>query len=104
MTPDYAAVRPDWTVDEALAHVRAKGMDSETINVAYVTDGRWKLLGVLGLRKLIRAAVREDQGHHGRNGCPHRRVRRPGEGRRAHLPDTTSRLSPSWTRDTCSGS
>lgn len=55
MTPDYVAVRPDWTVDEALAHVRAKGMDSETINVVYVTDGRWKLLGVLGLRKLILA-------------------------------------------------
>lgn len=55
MTPDYVAVRPDWTVDDALAHVRAKGMDSETINVVYVTDGRWKLLGVLGLRKLILA-------------------------------------------------
>ena len=53
MTPDYVAVRPEWTVDEALAHVRVKGMDSETINVVYVTDARWKLLGVLGLRRLI---------------------------------------------------
>lgn len=53
MTPDYVAVRPDWTVDEALAHVRVKGMDSETINVVYVTDARWKLIGVLGLRRLI---------------------------------------------------
>jgi len=53
MTPDYVAVRPEWTVDEALAHVRLRGKDSETINVVYVTDARWKLLGVRGLRRLI---------------------------------------------------
>jgi len=53
MTPDYVAVRPEWTVDEALAHVRLKGKDSETINVVYVTDARWKIAGVLGLRRLI---------------------------------------------------
>ncbi len=59
MTPDYVAVRPEWTADEALIHVRIKGMDSETINVIYVTDARWKLLGVLGLRRLILAAPGE---------------------------------------------
>jgi magnesium transporter len=59
MTPDYVAVRPDWTVEDALAHVRLKGMDSETINVIYVTDARWKLLGVLGLRRLILAELYE---------------------------------------------
>ena len=59
MTPDYVAVRPEWTAEEALAHVRVKGMDSETINVVYVTDARWKLLGVLGLRRLILAAPSE---------------------------------------------
>lgn len=53
MTPDYVAVRPEWTVDEVLAHVRLKGKDSETINVVYVTDARWELVGVLGLRRLI---------------------------------------------------
>lgn len=59
MTPDYVAVRPEWTVDEALAHVRLKGKDSETINVVYVTDARWKLAGVLGLRRLILAPPSE---------------------------------------------
>jgi magnesium transporter len=59
MTPDYVAVRPKWTAEEALAHVRVKGMDSETINVVYVTDARWKLLGVLGLRRLILAGPSE---------------------------------------------
>ena len=59
MTPDYVAVRPEWTVDEALAHVRLKGKDSETIHVVYVTDARWKLIGVLGLRRLILAKPTE---------------------------------------------
>jgi len=59
MTPDYVAVRPGWTAEEALVHVRVKGMDSETINVIYVTDARWKLIGVLGLRRLILAAPSE---------------------------------------------
>ena len=59
MTPDYVAVRPEWTVEDALAHVRLKGRDSETINVIYVTDARWKLVGVMGLRRLILAAPAE---------------------------------------------
>jgi magnesium transporter len=53
MTPDYVAARPEWRVGETLAHVRAKGKDCETINVVYFTHNRWKLIGVLGLRRLI---------------------------------------------------
>lgn len=55
MTPDYVAVRPDWTVSRAMDHVRARGRDSETINVIYVTDSSWRLTGILGLRQLILA-------------------------------------------------
>ncbi|HNZ31772.1 MAG TPA: magnesium transporter [Smithellaceae bacterium] len=55
MTPDYVAVRPEWTVEEALSHIRQKGLDSETTNVIYVTDRWWRLIGVLGLRRLILA-------------------------------------------------
>lgn len=55
MTPDYVAVRPSWTVSRAMEHVRARGKDSETINVVYVTDPSWKLIGTLGLRHLILA-------------------------------------------------
>jgi len=55
MTPDYVAVRPDWTVGRALAHIRNRGMDSETINVIYVTDSSWKLLDALDLRRFILA-------------------------------------------------
>ncbi|HSE94260.1 MAG TPA: magnesium transporter, partial [Methylomirabilota bacterium] len=38
MAPDYVAVRPGWTVEEALAHVRQYGKDSETFDVLYVVD------------------------------------------------------------------
>src|SRR5690606_23466125 len=56
MTPDYVAVRPEWTVEQALAHIRAKGKDSETINVVYVGDQEWRLLDDIELRRLILAA------------------------------------------------
>ncbi len=55
MTPDYVAVRPEWTVGQALDHIREKGRDSETINVIYVINIRWELLGVMSLRRLILA-------------------------------------------------
>ncbi len=53
MTPDYVAVRPEWTIGKALEHIRNIGRDSETINVIYITDNTWKLLDVLELRKFI---------------------------------------------------
>jgi magnesium transporter len=56
MTPDYVAVRPGWTVGEALAHVRRVGRRSETINVLYVTDRQWTLLDALDIRRFIMAA------------------------------------------------
>lgn len=55
MTPDYVAVRPEWTAAKALEHIRRKGKDSETINVVYVTDFSWKLLDALELRRFILA-------------------------------------------------
>jgi magnesium transporter len=56
MTPDYVAVRPEWTVAEALDHLRRQGTDSETIHVLYVTDAAGRLIGRLDLRRLILAA------------------------------------------------
>jgi magnesium transporter len=55
MTPDYVAVRPEWTVAQALDHIRHRGTDSETINIIYVTDARWKLLDALELGEFILA-------------------------------------------------
>ena len=54
-TPDYVAIRPAWTVAQALDHVRERGRDSETIDIVYVVDPGWQLLGVCELRRLILA-------------------------------------------------
>ncbi len=57
MTPDYIAVRPEWTIAQVLEHVRAKGRDSETADVLYVVDSSWKLLDALDLRRFILAPL-----------------------------------------------
>lgn len=53
MTPDFVAVRPDWTVAHALNHLRRFGKDSETIYRIYVTDKNGKLLDDILLRNII---------------------------------------------------
>ena len=53
MTPDYVRVKPDWKVAEALAHIRAFGSDSETLNVVYVTDPGGVLIDDLRIRQFL---------------------------------------------------
>lgn len=53
MTPKYVAVRPEWTIAKVLEHIRETGLQSETLNVIYVTDGNWKLLDSLDLKVFI---------------------------------------------------
>jgi magnesium transporter len=53
MTPDYVAVHPEWTVSDALGHIRVHGSDSETINRVFVVDERWHLLDDIELRRFI---------------------------------------------------
>lgn len=55
MTTDYVAVRPEWTVRQALDHIRRFGKDSETLNVIYVVDAGWRLVDDLRLRELLLA-------------------------------------------------
>lgn len=56
MTPDYVAVKPHYTIAQALDHIRRFAKDSETINVIYVVDPQWKLLDDLRIRELILAS------------------------------------------------
>ncbi len=56
MTPDYVALRPDWTLAQALAFVRRHGNDSETISRVYVVDAQGRLLDDLRLRQIILGA------------------------------------------------
>jgi magnesium transporter len=53
MTPDYVAIRPEWTLAQVLAYVRRHGHDSETISRVYVVDADGVLLDDLRLRQVI---------------------------------------------------
>ncbi len=55
MTPDYVRVRLDWTVDQAIAHIRLHGQDAETINWIFVVGDRLKLLDDIPIRRLLLA-------------------------------------------------
>ncbi|MGI6086372.1 MAG: magnesium transporter [Kiritimatiellia bacterium] len=55
MTNRYVSVRAEWTVAEAMAHIRKTGTDSETMVVVYVTDEQGVLQDDLLVRKLILA-------------------------------------------------
>ena len=54
MTTEYVSLRPEMTVDEAIARIRKTAVDKETIYTCYVTENR-KLLGVLSLKDLFLA-------------------------------------------------
>jgi magnesium transporter len=53
MTPDYITLKRNWTVGEALAHIKEAGMDSETVYTCYVKDFGRKLIGIVSLRSLV---------------------------------------------------
>jgi magnesium transporter len=53
MTPDFIAVREDWTVQDVLTFVREHGRDSETLNIVYVVDERSKLIDDLRIREFL---------------------------------------------------
>lgn len=55
MTPEYVAIRPDWTIDQALRHIRIMGRDREVVTTIYVTDSQWKLMDAIDLPRLILA-------------------------------------------------
>src|SRR2546421_1205181 len=53
MTPDFIAVKDDWTVQQVLDYVREFGQDSETLNVIYVVDDHGKLIDDLRIREIL---------------------------------------------------
>src|SRR5437879_3183003 len=53
MTPDFIAVKEDWTVQQVLDHVREHGQDSETLTVIYVVDDHGKLIDDLRMREFL---------------------------------------------------
>lgn len=52
MTTEYVTLRPNMSVDDAIAHIRKTGVDKETIYTCYVTKNR-KLLGVITIKDML---------------------------------------------------
>ena len=55
MTPDYIAVKPEWSIARVLAHIRRYGKNSETIDVVYVIDKEGVLLDDIRIREVLLA-------------------------------------------------
>jgi magnesium transporter len=57
MTPDFVAVKKNWTIRHVLEHIRTHGKDSETLNAVYVTDDEERLIDDLRIREVLLAPV-----------------------------------------------
>lgn len=53
MTAEFISLRRSMTCAEAISHIRKRGVDSETVYVAYVTDRSRVLHGIVPLRALL---------------------------------------------------
>jgi magnesium transporter len=53
MTPDFIAIRDEWTVQQVLDHIRQHGQDSETLNVVYVVDDKGHLIDDVRIREFL---------------------------------------------------
>ena len=59
MTTEFVALKPDMTASEAIAQIRATGVDKETINTCYIIDDKYHLVGTVTIRQLILAEPSE---------------------------------------------
>ena len=53
MTPQYVAIKQNWTVADVLAHLRKAGRGLETLNQLYVVDEKGRLVDSVRLRNLV---------------------------------------------------
>lgn len=53
MTIEYADLKKEMTVEEAIKHIKKIGVDKETINTCYVVGNNRLLEGIVSIRKLI---------------------------------------------------
>jgi len=53
MTPDYVAIKQNWTVAEVLDYLRREGKKRESLNQLYVVDEKGKLVDWVRLRNVV---------------------------------------------------
>lgn len=57
MTPNLISVKPDWSIEQTLAHIRKHGTNSETLNVIYVIDEANHLIDDLRIKEILLAPL-----------------------------------------------
>ncbi|MEO8146664.1 MAG: magnesium transporter [Bacteroidia bacterium] len=57
MTPDYITIKPEWTVQQVLDHIRENGENKETLDVLYIVDEQGKLIDDIRVRDFLVAPV-----------------------------------------------
>ena len=53
MTLDFVAVRPEWSVRQALDYIRTNGYDRETLSVIFVVDDEGRLIDDVRVRRFL---------------------------------------------------
>ena len=56
MTTEFVDLKAEMTVEEAFEHIRATGLDKETVYTCYITDNNRHLTGVVSVRTLRRTS------------------------------------------------
>ena len=56
MTPDYAAIKPEWKIEDTMKYIRENAEDKETLNIVYVIDEKGKLIDDIKIREFILAS------------------------------------------------
>ncbi len=53
MTPQYIAVQENWSLEQAIHHIRQQGLDIESLNTIYVTSKNGELVDALELERFV---------------------------------------------------
>jgi magnesium transporter len=57
MTPDYIAVKKEWSIKYVLDYIRENGENSETLNIIYIVDDKGKLIDDIKVREILLAEL-----------------------------------------------
>jgi magnesium transporter len=59
MTPDYIAVKPNFTIQQTLDYIREHGENKETLNIIYVVDDKGKLIDDIKIKEFLLAPLND---------------------------------------------
>ena len=55
MTPDFIAIKTEWSIEDVFLHIRNIGQNVEYIDTLYVTDSKGKLLDEVNIKEILLA-------------------------------------------------